>query len=550
MAKPKSTRSLRSRTSVSRKSDTKLKPSTQLSDDQSEPIYYNTDKPDLASDWTSSSIVGFFLLFFSLIVSYYLYSRMNFKLGKLKTTSDTLSQFNLDDIDAPICVTQASGYCLSSPERLKPSLVVLKYILKEIEAEILNYHCGQSYSKNAFLRSTLDLRKALQKKSNQIDEDLRLIISESEQASEDNMLFNRYFQDALSIIVKNPQFKLSLTVENEITFIKVDKDYPLSLPFKCKTKLMLWEFGKAFIMLLITFSLIIGAYKYFNYKKSLRNEEQQLIAELIEKSIDLIQSPDEPQSMPVVHIRDTLLTPLQRKDNRWKKIWSTVVNYIEKHECRVKVQVEEIHGEDFKTWKWCGDSKGCGTRDEENCLNTQNVMKTGTIEWQGLAFGDEADNKSPVSESSFSSSVKLPRSSCNGASSASAPFRAPTRFLKVRNMFNDETQRSDPINWEKNIKNAILEKCAQSSNGSHGILHLQIEDRNSSEGFVYIKCDTIESATVAFNALHGWWCERKLVSVRFLKEDRYYHRFPEAAHMNSPLTLPSLPIMTHLTSKY
>ena len=216
---------------------------------------------------------------------------------------------------------------------------------------------------------------------------------------------------------------------------------------------------------------------------------------------------------------------------------------------RTDMKAVIVSKEDFKTWKWCGDSKDCLNRDEENGLNSQNIMKTGTIEWQGLAFGDEVENKSMSKESSSSFPIKLPQSSCNGSLSTSPAFRAPTQFLKVRNMFNDETQRSDPINWEKNIKNAILEKCAQSSNGSHGILHLQIEDRNSSEGFVYIKCDSIESATVAFNALHGWWCERKLVSVRFLKEDRYYHRFPEAIHMNSPLALPSS-FKTNHSSKY
>lgn len=117
---------------------------------------------------------------------------------------------------------------------------------------------------------------------------------------------------------------------------------------------------------------------------------------------------------------------------------------------------------------------------------------------------------------------------------ASPNFVAPTRFLKVRNMYSEDTKNSK--NWQVSIRNAILEKCSSSSpNGRHGILHMSIGDRDSVDSPVYIKCDSIDSATIAFNALHGQWCERKLVSVKFLREDRYYTRFPEAAELISPL---------------
>src|SRR5690606_27449940 len=110
-----------------------------------------------------------------------------------------------------------------------------------------------------------------------------------------------------------------------------------------------------------------------------------------------------------------------------------------------------------------------------------------------------------------------------------------TRFLKIRNIFEKEAQYIDP-NWTKKIKNAILEKTASASEGRfHDIVHIEIED--GPEGLVYLKCASLAGATKAFHALHGWWCEKQLVSVKFLKEERYYQRFPHARHMDVPLKI-------------
>lgn len=56
--------------------------------------------------------------------------------------------------------------------------------------------------------------------------------------------------------------------------------------------------------------------------------------------------------MPVIHIRDTLITSAERKSEKYRRIWSQVVKFIEKNESRVKVELEVIDGEDFKTWRW------------------------------------------------------------------------------------------------------------------------------------------------------------------------------------------------------
>ena len=58
--------------------------------------------------------------------------------------------------------------------------------------------------------------------------------------------------------------------------------------------------------------------------------------------------------------------------------------------------------------------------------------------------------------------------------------------------------------WHVKIQDAILEKCGQ----NHGILHIAV-DKTSSEGCVYVKCTTTETAGQAYRALHGWWFDGK-----------------------------------------
>ncbi|MEJ1277254.1 LEM domain containing 3 [Cricetulus griseus] len=84
--------------------------------------------------------------------------------------------------------------------------------------------------------------------------------------------------------------------------------------------------------------------------------------------------------------------------------------------------------------------------------------------------------------------------------------------------------------WHLAIQEAILEKCSDND----GIVHIAV-DKNSREGCVYVKCLSPEYAGKAFKALHGSWFDGKLVTVKYLRLDRYHHRFPQALTCNTPL---------------
>lgn len=83
----------------------------------------------------------------------------------------------------------------------------------------------------------------------------------------------------------------------------------------------------------------------------------QSVCKLVEEVLELLQSPDSPVLMPILHIRDTILTPAERKDVKMTKLWAKTVKFVEDHESRVKVELVNVDGEDFRAWKWIGSRK-------------------------------------------------------------------------------------------------------------------------------------------------------------------------------------------------
>lgn len=122
--------------------------------------------------------------------------------------------------------------------------------------------------------------------------------------------------------------------------------------------------------------------------------------------------------------------------------------------------------------------------------------------WQGQAFGEHG-NKVPG-------------------------YPPLTTCLKIRNMFDVDVEYGD--DWHVSIEDAILEKCGP----NHGILHVAV-DQTSRDGCVFVRCRDLETVGRAFKALHGWWFDGKLVTVKYLREQRYYERFPEAMEAVDPV---------------
>ncbi|XP_057709837.1 inner nuclear membrane protein Man1 [Corythoichthys intestinalis] len=244
-----------------------------------------------------------------------------------------------------------------------------------------------------------------------------------------------------------------------------------------------------------------GLVCYVKYRWKREEEETRQMYHMVERIIDVLRSHNEACQenqdlqpyLPIPHVRDSLVQPQDRK--KLQKIWERAVKFLSANESRIRTESQKIGGSDFLVWRWIQPSLSC----DKSSLIPSKV-------WQGKAFPLDRRNSPPNSL---------------------------TPCLKIRNMFDPVMEVGE--NWDLAIHEAILEKCSD----NNGIVHITV-DKNSREGCVYVKCLSAEHSGKAFKALHGSWFDGKLVTVKYLRLDRYHQRFPQAQFCSTPLKASSL----------
>nr|XP_045619451.1 uncharacterized protein LOC123771121 isoform X1 [Procambarus clarkii] len=253
-----------------------------------------------------------------------------------------------------------------------------------------------------------------------------------------------------------------------------------------------------FYMLMGIITVILTAWLAFycvRYHKRKAEEEKQQVYELIEQILEVLGGVGIPAGKDYVavnHVRDSLISPRDRRVK--KRLWEKAVQFIDHYESRVLREIQEVGGEDCEVWRW---ASGVPHSPGNNSLaGDGGAGRPPAKMWQGPAF----DNLGPHN----------------------VPNVSPTSCLKIRNMFDCDVEFGD--SWPSRIQDSILEKCEGVS-----IVHIAV-DRGSREGCVYLKCASLSEAGRAFRALHGWWYDGNLVTVKFLRDERYHQRFPSARH--------------------
>nr|XP_018914073.1 PREDICTED: inner nuclear membrane protein Man1 isoform X1 [Bemisia tabaci] len=283
------------------------------------------------------------------------------------------------------------------------------------------------------------------------------------------------------LIRDNPQ--LGIELSNSGMEIKEP-----NLPLWCSLKIAVVS-SMYFVLYIVTaFVMVVVVQRLYILYKSYQEEQKKVVFKMVEDIVDLLsqQALTNPGDnfLLINHIRDQLIAPSERE--KTAKTWAAAVKYIEENESRVLCDEIIVNGEMSKVWRWASHAK------------PSNRRKT----WQGQAFEtvEGSVNSQPVSL---------------------------TQCLKIRHMFDPEMEVGEE--WISRVEDAILEKCE-----SVKILHMAV-DRKSAEGCVYLKCASPQDAGRAHKALHGFWFDGKLVTVKFLRLERYYERFPEAINFNTPL---------------
>lgn len=103
-----------------------------------------------------------------------------------------------------------------------------------------------------------------------------------------------------------------------------------------------------------------------------------------------------------------------------------------------------------------------------------------------------------------------------------------TQCFMLSNMFDPATETLP--NWEDEIRDDVIDEC----NKQGGVLHIFVD--RTSQGNVYVKCTSVESATQAVNTLHGRWFAGKVITAAYVPLINYHSLFPDSIVAQFPLT--------------
>ncbi|KAF9917329.1 hypothetical protein BX616_001360 [Lobosporangium transversale] len=136
---------------------------------------------------------------------------------------------------------------------------------------------------------------------------------------------------------------------------------------------------------------------------------------------------------------------------------------------------------------------------------------------QKLARGDAslgATANPPAAPSPTTTSFVPPRQ---------LPVVMPSRAVLLKNMFTDE-DKLEP-DWAQGLEEDVKEEAEKSG----PVVHIHVEQE--SQGEIYLKFDTIQSATNAVHTLGGRFFAGRQIVAAFLPEMLYNVRFPRAANL-------------------
>lgn len=277
-------------------------------------------------------------------------------------------------------------------------------------------------------------------------------------------------------------------------------------------------------------------FKLWQRYKERKEAEKKEMFSLVEKVLTMLQEEQQnregqtPTYKAIYHIRDQIIAPVDRETKR--ALWEKAVEYIRKHESRVREEVQLIRGEEFRVWQWLPDRPLLNpTSKVVYPQRTPTTMPRSTLASPARSFTPAANGRTggddepwPYVPTSSPGSPGWQGSAFNRH--ASGPVEPPTSCLKVRYMFDHN--HLEP-GWINSLKRDIIARCSEAR-----ILHIAV-DQESREGVVYIKTQSTEDAGIVYNCMHSQWYKNQLVTAKYLRVDRYHQRFPDSIKAEHPL---------------
>jgi len=303
--------------------------------------------------------------------------------------------------------------------------------------------------------------------------------------------------------------------------------------------------GNYILLLAIFVAVAWPTLKLWRRYKERKEVEKKDMFSLVERVLSMLQEHHQsregqtPTYIAIYHIRDQLIAPMDRETK--SALWNKAVEYIRKHESRVREEVQLIRGEEFRVWQWLPDLPLSPT-SKVYPQRTPTAMPRSTLASPSRTFSPATNGRPDDGRGNMKVEAPLAKepwpyvpTSSPGSPGwqgsafnrhASGPVEPPTSCLKVRYMFDHNHLEHG---WINSLKRDIIARCSDAR-----ILHIAV-DQESREGVVYIKTKSTEDAGLVFKYMNGQWYKNQLVTAKYLRVDRYHQRFPDSIPAEHPL---------------
>lgn len=414
--------------------------------------------------------------------------------------------------------TQPSVNCIEETE-LEPSFELLKVLIPELQKRIEFNKCTDASAPFAM----------------SVKEVIQYLLEVRTQSAFDTI---RTLQNSDYLISVNPQWRVGHFRDNsglQSAIISMDDVVRLRqsqsnyyaiikprLPVSCflynKLQTVFIIIGWIGIIGLLTYGLVFVIQFIRSHLQTRRERFNNMIEDiknvLMEKAYDPDTACTDAASVVVNHLRDKFIPPNER--NKMESVWDSAIKYLEQNESRIQFSVATRNGEDYRVMRWVDTT----TPTQQNSIGFTNNNLSNT-NLSGNACDSTTANPLNLQRSSTSTIGNIKKWQSPAFDKTNKIKDPPTECLKIRQMF-EKYEVNNP-NLKQIITDAILEKVGHTT---CKIYDVQLDKQTCC---VYVRCATAKDAGIIHDEVNGWWFDSRLVSIKFLRLDRYLTRFPSSA---------------------
>ncbi|XP_059614229.1 inner nuclear membrane protein Man1 [Phlebotomus argentipes] len=373
------------------------------------------------------------------------------------------------------------GYSCIERGGVEPALEMLKAIAPELQQRVETHKCRDP--ERSFTMTASEV--------------IQLAFKTDPGVSHSQLLERLHNMEYL--IERNPQWRVNhvssdgeaLTFDEVVqlreqrgnSFGILNPRLPLSCLLRSKMQKFFLTVGALAVALLLMYSANLFWKFVINVKRKRQAKLDKMINEILSALME--QASNENGGLVVVnHLRDKIIPASQRRD--MDTMWMEAMEHLKKNESRIQFEMGSRNGEDCHMMRWI-DTVSPSLLHHRSAPPGGSAVK----KWQSPAFDKSNKIKDP-----------------------------PTACLKIRQMF--EKYETNNPNLKTIITDAILEKVGPKCR----IFDVQLD---KSTCCVYVRCATPKDAGIVHDEINGWWFDNRLVSIKFLRLERYLSRFPKAS---------------------